>query len=142
MSTAKNGDVVKVHYTGKLDDGTVFDSSREREPLSFELGQGQVIPGFEKAVLGTSVGESKSVRVPVDEGYGPHREQMVLVVPRQEIPDSIELEVGRRLQLQQQDGQALTVRITDLTEETVTLDGNHPLAGQDLNFEIELVAVG
>jgi FKBP-type peptidyl-prolyl cis-trans isomerase 2 len=142
MAQAQNGDTVKVHYTGKLDDGTVFDSSIDREPLKFKLGDDQLISGFENAVVGMDTGESKTVKIAADEAYGPHRQEMVLVVNRDEFPDDIEPKVGEQLRMQDQDGREFRVKVTDTSEETVTLDGNHPLAGEDLTFDIQLVEVG
>lgn len=141
MSQAKQGDKVKVHYTGKLKDGTVFDSSAERDPLEFELGAKQMIPGFENAVEGMNLEENKTVTIPSDEAYGPHREDMIVDVPREQIPEHIEPEVGKGLQIRQQDGRNLSVTIAEVTDDTVRLDGNHPLAGQDLTFDIQLVAI-
>lgn len=141
MAQAKAGDTVKVHYTGKLDDGTVFDSSANRDPLEFTLGSGSIIPGFERAVLGMSLGESKTEIIPTDEAYGPHLDEMVVVVDRQQMPPEIEPQVGQQLQLQQQDGQVLPVVITDVSGASVTLDANHPLAGEELTFDIELVEI-
>ncbi|PSB35662.1 FKBP-type peptidyl-prolyl cis-trans isomerase [Stenomitos frigidus] len=141
MAQVKTGDTVKVHYTGKLDDGTVFDSSAEREPLEFTLGTGSIIPGFERAVLGMSLGESKTEVIPTDDAYGPHLEEMVVVVDRQQMPAEIEPQIGQQLQLQQQDGQVLPVVITDVSDASVTLDANHPLAGEALTFDIELVEI-
>ncbi|MBW4578814.1 MAG: peptidylprolyl isomerase [Tildeniella nuda ZEHNDER 1965/U140] len=142
MAQAKTGDTVKVHYTGKLDDGTVFDSSADREPLEFTLGSGSIIPGFERAVLGMSMGESKTEIIPIDDAYGPHLEEMVVVVDRQQMPVEIEPQIGQQLQLQQQDGQVLPVVITDVSNAAVTLDANHPLAGEALTFDIKLVEIG
>ncbi|MBW4691690.1 MAG: peptidylprolyl isomerase [Lyngbya sp. HA4199-MV5] len=141
MAQAKAGDTVKVHYIGKLDDGTVFDSSENREPLEFTLGSGGIIPGFERAVLGMSLGESKTEVIPTDDAYGPHLDEMVVVVDRQQMPPEIEPQVGQQLQLQQQDGQILPVVITDVSGASVTLDANHPLAGEELTFDIELVEI-
>lgn len=141
MAQAKAGDTVKVHYTGKLDDGTVFDSSADREPLEFTIGAGGIIPGFEQAVVGMSLGESKTEVIPTDQAYGPHSEEMVVVVDRQQMPPEIEPEVGQQLQLQQQNGQVLPVVITDVSGAAVTLDANHPLAGEDLTFDIKLVEI-
>lgn len=141
MTQAQNGDTVKVHYTGKLDDGTVFDSSAEREPLEFKLGDDQLIPGFEEAVVGMNAGESKTVKIVAEEAYGPHRQEMVLVVDRNEFPDDMDPTVGDQLRMQQ-DGREFRVRVTDASEETVTLDGNHPLAGEDLTFDLQLVEIG
>ncbi len=141
MSKVKDGDTVKVHYTGTLTDGTVFDTSAEREPLEFTLGQGQLIPGFEKAVVGMNVGDSTEVEIPSDDAYGEAREDLVISVPKDQLPDDVEPQVGMQLQVNQQDGQPIPVRITDVGEENLTLDANHPLAGQDLKFEIELVEI-
>lgn len=142
MSTVKEGDTVKVHYTGKLNDGTVFDSSEDREPLEFTLGEGQLIPGFEKAVEGLEEGDSTTVEIPTDEAYGERREDLELEVAKNELPDNVEPQVGMQLQMQQQEsGQAIPVQITKVEEDKVTLDANHPLAGKDLTFDIELVEV-
>lgn len=140
MSKVKEGDTVKVHYTGKLKDGSVFDSSEDREPLEFTLGQGQLIPGFEKAVIGMEVGESTTVDIPSEEAYGERRDDLELEVSKSDLPDNIEPEEGMQLQMQQQeDGRAIPVQITAVEDEYVTLDANHPLAGKDLTFNIELV---
>lgn len=141
MTQAQRGDTVKVHYTGKLDDGTVFDSSVDREPLEFTLGQGGIIPGFEQAVLGMSTGESKTETIPSENAYGPYVEEMVLTVDRQQMPPEIEPQVGQQLHLQQPDGQMIPVMITDVSSSTVTLDANHPLAGENLTFDIQLVEI-
>ncbi len=138
---AKSGDTVRVHYTGKYSDGTIFDSSSDGEPLQFTLGEGQLIPGFEQAVIGMQVGEEKTVEIPSDEAYGPHQDELVLVVSRAELPEGLELEVGQQLQLEQEDGRQILVLVTDLSESDVTLDANHPLAGEDLIFDIELVDI-
>jgi peptidylprolyl isomerase len=143
LSQVKEGDTVKVHYTGKLNDGSVFDTSRERdEPLEFTLGQGQLIPGFEKAVEGMNIGDNTTVEIPSDEAYGERRDDLEMEISRDELPDHIEPEVGMQLQMQQQqNGQAIPVQITEVTEEKVKLDANHPLAGKDLTFDIELVEI-
>ena len=142
MAQAKPGDTVKIHYTGRLEDGTVFDSSADREPLEFTLDGGQVIPGFEQAVVGMTPGESKTEKIPMDQAYGPHRPEMVLEVSRQQMPPELQPEVGQQLPVQQPDGQTIPVFVTEVTESTVTLDANHPLAGEDLTFDIELVEIG
>ncbi|MGM0738871.1 MAG: FKBP-type peptidyl-prolyl cis-trans isomerase [Bacteroidota bacterium] len=141
MATVKEGNTVKVHYTGTIADGTVFDTSKEREPLEFTIGEGKLIPGFEKAVVGMDEGDTGTVTIPSDEAYGEKREDMVIDVERSQIPPEITPEVGQQLQIQQKDGGAIPVVITDVTDETVKLDANHPLAGQDLTFEIEIVEV-
>lgn len=141
MSKAKDGDTVKVHYTGTLENGEVFDTSQEREPLEFQLGQGQLIPGFEKAVIGMSEGDSTTVDIPSDEAYGEVREDLVITVPKDQLPDDVEPQVGMQLQVNQQNGQPIPVRITEIKDEELVLDANHPLAGKDLTFEIELLEV-
>jgi len=138
---AKDGDTVRVHYTGTLDDGTTFDSSVEREPLEFTLGQDQVIPGFEEAVRGLEVGQSKTVTIPAAEAYGPYSEQLVMEIGRDQLPEGLDPEVGQQLQAQGADGRTTVVVITEVSETTVTVDANHPLAGKDLTFEIELVEI-
>ncbi|MFQ6002736.1 MAG: peptidylprolyl isomerase [Candidatus Zixiibacteriota bacterium] len=141
MTKAKNGDTVKVHYTGKLEDGTVFDTSIERDPLQFTIGQGQIIPGFEQAVVGMEPGESKITKVPADKAYGPRRKEMVLVVDRNQFPVDLKPKVGQHLQSRQADGRTIRVTVTDVSESSVTLDANHPLAGKDLTFDIQLVEI-
>ncbi len=141
MSQAKSGDTVKVHYTGKLDDGTVFDSSENREPLEFTIGEGQIIPGFEQAVVGMAPGESKTERISADQAYGPHENEMVLDVDRSRIPPELNPQVGQQLQIQHGDGEVTAVTVTQVSDTAVTLDANHPLAGKDLTFDIELVDI-
>lgn len=141
MTTLKNGDTVKVHYTGTLEDGRVFDTSKEREPLEFKVGEGQIIPGFESGVVGMEVGETRDIEVTPDDAYGPRREELVMEVPVAEFPDNITPEIGMELQIKQQDGTPFGVVITDVAEEAVTLDANHPLAGQTLYFQVEVVEV-
>lgn len=141
LATIKQGDTVKVHYTGKISDGTVFDSSREREPLEFTLGEGKLIPGFEKAVVGMDIGQTNTVTIPSEEAYGEKRQDMIVQVQKEQIPADIKPEVGQQLQIQQKDGGAIPVVITRVTESSVQLDANHPLAGQDLTFEIEVVDI-
>ncbi len=142
MTQAKSGDTVKVHYTGTLADGTQFDSSRGGEPLEFQLGAGQLIPGFENAVAGMSVGDTKTVTIPSEEAYGPHRPEMVQQFPRKDIPDSIELAPGITLMAQDPEGNTVRLTVVEFDDQTVTMDANHPLAGKDLTFELELVAIG
>ncbi len=142
MSQAKAGDTVKIHYTGTLDDGTQFDSSVGREPLEFTLGSGQVIPGFDKAVEGMAVDEKKTVNIAADDAYGPRHEQMIQEVPKSALPAGLEPEVGMALQAQSQDGQPMRLTVTAVGEDSITVDGNHPLAGKALNFELELVSIG
>lgn len=142
VAQAKEGDTVQVHYTGKLRDGTVFDTSQDREPLSFKIGEQRVIPGFEKAVVGMEPGDSKTEELPPDQAYGQHREDMVMELEREQLPDNMEPKVGQQLQLRMQNGQEVPVVITELGDESVTIDANHPLAGKELVFEIELVEIG
>jgi peptidylprolyl isomerase len=141
MAQAKQGDTVNVHYTGKFDDGTVFDSSSNRDPLEFTLGEGQVIPGFENGIMGMTLGDTKTIETPAEEAYGPHYSEMVIVVDRNEFPPDLHPDVGDQLQLQQPDGEMVMVTVTDADDESVTLDGNHPLAGKALTFDIELVGI-
>jgi FKBP-type peptidyl-prolyl cis-trans isomerase 2 len=141
MAQAKKGDTVRIHYTGKLEDGTVFDTSDGREPLELTLGEGQVIPGFEEAVLGMNASDSKTTTIPSAEAYGPHRNEMVVEVDRGQFPPDITPEVGQQLQMQRPDGQKMVVAVTEVSESSVTLDANHPLAGKDLTFDIELVEI-
>ena len=141
MAQAKNADTVKVQYTGKLEDGTVFDSNINRDALKFEIGQSQVIRGFEEAVIGMNPGDSKTATIPADKAYGPRSEEMVLEVDRDQVPQDMELEVGQRLQVPQPAGQPILVTVTQLSEKSVTLDGNHPLAGKDLTFDIQLIEI-
>lgn len=140
-ASAKDGDTVRVHYTGELDDGTEFDTSTGGDPLEFTIGSGQLIPGFDQAVVGMSPGESKTVIIPAEEAYGPHRDELVQVVDRSELPADLEPEVGQQLQRRQEDGRIAVFTVIDVSESTVTLDANHRLAGQDLTFHIELVEI-
>lgn len=141
MSQAKTGDTVKIHYTGTLDDGTQFDSSAGKEPLEFELGSGNVIPGFEKAVEGMAVGDSKSIRFEAEDAYGQRSDHLVQEVPRSNLPESLTPEVGMALQSRSPDGDAALFTVIAVSSETFTVDGNHPLAGHALSFEIELVSI-
>lgn len=142
MTAAKAGDTVQIHYTGTLDDGSVFDSSEGREPLEFTLGSGQVIKGFDDGVTGMAVGEEKTVNIPCADAYGPVREEMRQDVPRAQIPAEIPLELGLTLQMQSPDGHVLPVQVTAFDDNTVTLDANHALAGKDLTFALKLVSIG
>ena len=141
MAQAKQGDEVQVHYTGKLEDGTVFDTSEDGEPLSFTIGENRVIPGFEEAVTGMEPGDSKTTEVDPEQAYGEHREDMVMEMERDQIPEDVDPEVGQQLQLRLENGQTVPVLITALGEESVTIDANHPLAGRKLIFDIELLDV-
>ncbi len=142
MSEAKKGDSVKIHYKGTLEDGTVFDSSEGRDPLGFTIGSGQVIPGFEEAVLGMVACDSKNVLIPVDKAYGPRNEEMIMSFPVDQVPAEIKPEVGQQLQMAGPDGQPLLVLVVEVTDEQIMLDANPPLAGKDLNFDLELVSIG
>lgn len=141
MSVAKIGDKVKVHYTGKLNDGTVFDSSVDKDPLEFQLGEGQMIAGFEKAVTGMEPGDSVTANIPSEEAYGERKTEMMVEVPKAEVPANIDPQVGQQLAIQQADGNSLPVVVTVVEEDKIVLDANHPLAGKDLTFEIKLVEV-
>jgi FKBP-type peptidyl-prolyl cis-trans isomerase 2 len=141
LSKAEEGKTVKVHYTGTLKNGEVFDSSKEKEPLEFKLGEGQLIPGFEKAVVGMKVGDSTTISIPSAEAYGDAREDLIIAVPKDQLPTEIEPQIGMQLQVNQENGQPVPVRITDITDTELKLDANHPLAGEDLTFDIELVNV-
>ncbi len=142
MSKVKNGDTVEVHYTGKLGDGTVFDSSRERQPLKFKIGEGKVIPGFENGILGMEKGDSKTFTIEPEAAYGPRKEELTKTFDRSQLPDSIKPQIGLQLKMVQPDGNDVNVRISALDEKTVTIDANHPLAGRALTFDIELVNIG
>ncbi len=137
---AKNGDTVHVHYTGRLESGEVFDTSEGGEPLEFEVGAGQVIPGFDDAVRGMNVGDKKTINIQSDDAYGPRVDSLVQAVPREGMNlGEIEPEVGMNLLMQLPDGNQIPVAITDVTDTHITLDANHPLAGHDLTFDIERV---
>jgi peptidylprolyl isomerase len=142
MSQAKRGDTVHVHYTGRLDDGSVFDTSEGREPLTFQLGKAMVVPGFEKAVTGMAVGEKKTVTFPSDEAYGPRLEQLTFTVPRENLPSGYDPQEGEMLRMETKDGRQMDVVVTSAGEGSVKLDANHPLAGHDLTFDVELVKIG
>jgi len=140
MAQAKQGDTVRVHYTGTLDDGQEFDSSRGLDPLTFTLGTASVIRGFEDAVTGMRVGDEKRVTIPAAEAYGPRRDELTLQLPRSELPPDLELEEGTQLQMEQGD-QSVVVTVRQLDDSTVTLDANHPLAGEALTFSLRLVEI-
>lgn len=141
MQQAKSGDTVKVHYSGRLTDGTTFDSSSGREPLEFKVGNGDVIKGFDEGVTGMSVGQKKTVHIPADEAYGQKDDNRVVEFPRANFPPDMHPEVGMQLNMTNGSGQVIPVVITEVGEESVMLDANHPLAGQDLIFDIELVDI-
>ena len=141
MTQVKEGDTVRIHYTGTLSDGATFDSSEGRDPLEFTVGSGQIIPGLDQAMPGMAVGEKKTVAVAADDAYGQPDPNAQQAVPRADIPADIPLDIGTQLQVQTPQGQAMPVTVVEVTEEQVTLDANHPLAGKDLTFAIELVEI-
>ena len=141
MSEAKQGDTVQVHYTGKLEDGTVFDASWERGPVQFTIGRGQVIAGFEQAILGMNTGESKTTKIPVGLAYGPRRDDMVVTMKRSQLPPGMDPQLGQRLEITQTDNKVLLVTVTSIEDSTLTIDANHPLAGKELIFDFELVKI-
>lgn len=141
MTQASAGTTVKIHYTCKLDDGAVVASSRQQEPIEFTLGQGQILPGIEEAVEGMETGESKTVRIPPEKAFGPHRQELIEDIPRDQFPEHIDPHVGQRLTVDRKDGHSMTVTVAGVSESAVKLDANHPLAATDLTLELELVAV-
>ena len=141
MAQAKQGDTVKVHYKGTLTDGSIFDSSEGREPLQFTVGQRQLIPDFEQAVIGMSCGDTKTIQIAAESAYGPHRSEMVMVVDKSEFPEGLDPQLDQMLQVQQPNGQPFAVKVTEINGDKVTLDANHPLAGKDLTFDIELAEI-
>ncbi|MFM1816273.1 MAG: hypothetical protein RLZ98_2968 [Pseudomonadota bacterium] len=141
MSEAKQGDTVRIHYTGTFNDGTEFDSSAGRDPLEFEIGAGRIIPGLEREIVGMQVGDTKTVNVAAADAYGPHHPEGVQDVPLSDLPPNLDLSKGARLEAQSQEGERMLLTVVGLTDETVTLDANHPLAGKDLTFQVELVEI-
>ena len=141
MGKTKNGDAIKIHYTGKLEDGNVFNDSREGQPLEFIVGGGEVMPGIEKGVIGMEPGDTKTIEIPPEDGFGPRRKELVIEVAKSDLPDQITPTLGQRLKVQHPDGGHIELMITDVKEETITLDANHPLAGQTLIFDLELVEI-
>jgi FKBP-type peptidyl-prolyl cis-trans isomerase SlpA len=141
MSEAKKDNVVKVHYTGKLDSGQVFDSSKDREPLEFKIGEGKLIPGFENGVIGMKLQESKTIKIPFEEAYGGKKPELMIEVQNQQLPEELKPEVGMDLVSKSPDGQEQIVKIAEVKEASIVVDANHPLAGEDLTFEIELVEI-
>jgi len=141
MTNAKEGDTVKVHYTGSFPDGTVFDTSDGKEPLEFTIGAGDVIPGFDNAVVGMTKGDNKEIQVPMAEAYGPHHDELVLTIERDQLPMENDPVEGMMLQAHLKDGQTVMVNVTDVTDDSITLDANHPLAGKDLTFQITLMEI-
>jgi peptidylprolyl isomerase len=141
MSQAKDGDSVRVHFTGKTDDGNVFASSYGQEPLEFRIGEGQMLPGIEKAITGMNVGEQKITYLSPEDGYGPHMQELILEVEKKEFPKGFNPEVGMMLQVPQPDGLTAILTILAVEEKLVKLDANHPLAGKNLTFELELLEI-
>jgi peptidylprolyl isomerase len=141
MVQVEDGDTVMVHCIGKFEDGTVFDTTANRDPLQFRIGEGQIIPRVEQALIGMEPGESKIVEVPVNEAYGPHREDLVLMVDRNVFSTDAQPEVGRQFEVHRPDSQPIVATVTDVTESSATLDANHPLAGKDLIFDIQLMEI-
>ena len=141
MTQVKSNDKVKVHYTGKLLDGQIFDSSVDREPLEFTVGAGQMIPGFDKGVLDMGLNEKKTLNIPAAEAYGEAREELKQEVPRQHLPEDMKPEVGMALASQTPDGHQMQFVVTEVKDETIVVDGNHPLAGKELVFEVEVVGI-
>lgn len=141
MQQVKSGDKVRVHYHGKLRSGETFDSSEGREPLEFTVGSGQVIKGFDNGVTGMQVGDKKTVEIPVDDAYGQKSEEMIVEFPRNQFPPDLDPQIGMQLMMNNGSGQSFPVSVTEVKEESVILDANHPLAGQDLIFDIELVEI-
>jgi FKBP-type peptidyl-prolyl cis-trans isomerase 2 len=141
MAQAKKDNTVRVHYTVRLDNDTIVGSTKDQEPLQFTLGKGQVLPGFEQAVVGMNSGESKTVLVTADQAFGPYLDEMVVVVDRGRLPEGLNPKEGDRIQLQSRSGETVIVAVMGVSESTITIDGNHPLAGKDLIFDIEFIEV-
>jgi peptidylprolyl isomerase len=141
MDTVERGDTVKVHYTGRLENGMVFDCTTSSSPLIFIIGEGELIPGFEEALMGMKIGESKKVKVPADKAYGPYHKDLAMVVEHDQLPEDFEPEVGEQLKMPHEMGYPIVYTVTEVSESTVTLDANHILAGKDLIFEIQLVEI-
>lgn len=142
MQSVKNGDTVKVHYHGRLTNGTTFDSSEGRPPLEFQVGAGMVIKGFDNGVVDMKVGDKKTLNIPVDQAYGPKNEELIMDFPKGNIPADLNPEVGMELQMSNPEGQVFPVKVAAIGSEFITLDANHPLAGEELVFDIELVEIG
>lgn len=141
MKKAKNGDTVKVHYTGSLGDGTIFDSSEGKDPLQFTIGEGQLLHAFEQGVIGLAEGESKNIRLAAQEGYGLKHDKLIGKLPLEALPEDLAPEIGMRLQMKTDDDQLIILKIIEVSEHDFTVDANHELAGEDLNFEIELIEI-
>ena len=141
MTQAKNGSKVKVHYTGKTEEGQIFDTSTDKNPLEFKLGEGTIIEGFEEGLIGMKAGEKKTVKIPPEKAYGPYFKEGITKVPKSQFPPNFKLERGQQFQVKQQDGQDVVVTVVDFAGDSVTIDANHPLAGKVLTFELEVLEV-
>jgi peptidylprolyl isomerase len=141
MAKVKYGDMVRVHYKGSLEDGTVFSKTTEQEPLEFTLGKEQIIPGLEEAIVGMETDELKTIKVNAEDAFGPRRDELVIKVDRNKLPEDLKLEIGDRLKVPREDGQTTSVKVTSISESKVTLDANHPLSGKDLIFDIKLLEI-
>jgi peptidylprolyl isomerase len=141
MQQAKRGDTVKIHYKGQFDDGTVFDTSEDGDPIEFTIGEGHVIPGFEDAVIGMATGEKKTEKIEADRAYGQHRPDLVFTIDRGQLPQGTNISVGDFLKIGFADGGSASVQVAEIADESVTLDANHPLAGKDLTFDLTLVSI-
>jgi FKBP-type peptidyl-prolyl cis-trans isomerase 2 len=141
MTKVKENDTVKVHYTGKLDDGEIFDTSVNKDPIQFKVGAGQMIPGFENGVIGLELNESKTIKIPADEAYGQRRDELIQKVEKAQLPEEIKPEVGMNLVSQTPDGQQMMLTVTEVEESTITVDANHPLAGKDLTFDLTVTEI-
>lgn len=141
QKTAQLGDQVAVHYKGKLRDGTVFDQSQENDPIEFKIGEGKLIQGFEQAIVGMAPGDTKTEEVPFEGAYGEKRDDLVLDLDKEKVPDHLDPKEGDQLEIKQDEGNNIPVRVTEVSEDKLTIDANHPLAGQDLIFELELVEI-
>ncbi|MBN1362046.1 MAG: peptidylprolyl isomerase [Sedimentisphaerales bacterium] len=141
MTQARTGNKVKLHFTGKLDDGTVFASSAESAPIEFTVGEGKVLPGLEEAVEGMAVGDAKTVTIPSEQAYGPRRDDLTQEIPRDRLPSDLSPEVGQRLRIEQTGGDTVLASVAAVTDETITIDANHPLAGQAITLELEMVEI-
>ena len=141
MSSAKLGDTVKVHYKAKTKEQTLFDSANQTDPLQFTIGEEQIIPAFEEAIIGMQPGENKTINLAADQAFGPYLEDLISKVEKNQLPPTLELQVGQQLQIQQPDGEVLLVKVLDISDSNVTFDANHPLAGKDLTFDINLVEI-
>ena len=140
-SEVKFGDTVRVHYKAKTEETTIFDSSSQEEPLVFKIGDGQIIPVFEKALIGMKAGDEKTINLQPEEAFGPYVDELVTTIDKNQLPPNIEIEKDQQLQIQQPDGQVLLVKVVDITDNNVTFDANHPLAGKNITFDIHLITI-